>query len=196
MRRPERPHSRLRPSAHRPYEISCRGRSGPGLARTCSRIHRVADALAAHAGLLDAADVFAAKPWCNQNFWPDVIELAVGASLRRWGLSVEFERRWGKPTPDWTVVGKDGTPIVLVEAETAPTCGGPAVKRGKPAGSARTTRPPPRPKPGAVSSCPAGSPRVLGHGTGPVPTTVTVVNDGARSHPWAPQQHRSRRRRR
>lgn len=37
--------------------------------------------------------------WRDQNFWPDIIELATGAVLRRRGFSAEFERRWGKLTP-------------------------------------------------------------------------------------------------
>ncbi|MGW5248320.1 hypothetical protein ACWEQN_31625 [Streptomyces sp. NPDC004129] len=43
-----------------------------------------------------AAAAFAANLWRDQNFWPDIIELAVGAALRRRGFSVEFERRWGR----------------------------------------------------------------------------------------------------
>lgn len=65
-----------------------------------------------------AAETFAANLWRDQNFWPDVIELAAGAALRRRGFSVEFERRWGKLTPDWTVVGEDGAPVALVEVLT------------------------------------------------------------------------------
>ncbi|MHB9861997.1 hypothetical protein [Streptomyces sp. YIM S03343] len=64
------------------------------------------------------AAAFAANLWRDQNFWPDVIELAVGAALRRQGFSVEFERRWGTLTPDWTVIGADGTPVALVEVLT------------------------------------------------------------------------------
>lgn len=65
-----------------------------------------------------AAEAFAANLWRDQNFWPDVIELAAGAALRRQGFSVEFERRWGKLTPDWTVVGEGGAPVALVEVLT------------------------------------------------------------------------------
>lgn len=65
-----------------------------------------------------SAAAFAANLWRDQNFWPDVIELAAGAALRRRGFSVEFERRWGKLTPDWTVVGADGAPVALVEVLT------------------------------------------------------------------------------
>ncbi|MEU1455703.1 hypothetical protein [Streptomyces avermitilis] len=65
-----------------------------------------------------AADAFAANLWRDQNFWPDVIELAAGAALRRKGFTVEFERLWGKLTPDWTVIGEDGTPVALVEVLT------------------------------------------------------------------------------
>lgn len=64
------------------------------------------------------ANAFAANLWRDQNFWPDVIELAAGAELRRRGFGVEFERRWGNLTPDWTVVGEDGTPVALVEVLT------------------------------------------------------------------------------
>lgn len=42
-----------------------------------------------------AAEAFAANLWRDQNFWPDVIELAAGAALRRKGFTVEFERLWG-----------------------------------------------------------------------------------------------------
>ncbi|MGW8767844.1 hypothetical protein ACWGN5_35770 [Streptomyces sp. NPDC055815] len=62
-----------------------------------------------------AADTFAANLWRDQNFWPDFIELAAGAALRRRGFSVEFERQWGTLTPDWTVVGEKGEPVALVE---------------------------------------------------------------------------------
>ncbi|MFW3464320.1 hypothetical protein ACN24K_30015 [Streptomyces microflavus] len=49
--------------------------------------------------LLDtAADVFAANPWRDQNFWPDIIELAAGDALRRKGLAVELERNWEPDT--------------------------------------------------------------------------------------------------
>ncbi|MFD9374189.1 hypothetical protein ACFWBH_01395 [Streptomyces sp. NPDC059999] len=64
------------------------------------------------------AESFAAKLWRDQNFWPDVIELAAGAALRRQGFAVELERRWGNLTPDWTVVDQDGTPVALVEVLT------------------------------------------------------------------------------
>ncbi|MFJ4013960.1 hypothetical protein [Streptomyces sp. NPDC090026] len=65
-----------------------------------------------------AADTFAANLWRDQNFWPDFIELAAGAALRQRGFSVEFERQWGTLTPDWTVVGENGTPVALVEVLT------------------------------------------------------------------------------
>ncbi|MEU0661080.1 hypothetical protein [Streptomyces lavendulocolor] len=65
-----------------------------------------------------AAAAFAANLWRDQNFWPDVIELAAGAALRRQGFSAEFERRWGTLTPDWTVVGADGASAALVEVLT------------------------------------------------------------------------------
>ncbi|MET7920991.1 hypothetical protein ABZU45_35130 [Streptomyces avermitilis] len=65
-----------------------------------------------------AAAAFAANLWRDQNFWPDIIELAAGAALRRRGFSVEFERRWGTLTPDWTVVGAEGAPVALVEVLT------------------------------------------------------------------------------
>ncbi|MGW3404631.1 hypothetical protein [Streptomyces zhihengii] len=64
------------------------------------------------------AAAFAANLWREQNFWPDVIELAAGAALRRKGFRVEFERKWGNLTPDWTVVGEDGAPVALVEVLT------------------------------------------------------------------------------
>ncbi|MGW6413351.1 hypothetical protein ACWF95_40725 [Streptomyces vinaceus] len=64
------------------------------------------------------ADAFAAKLWRDQNFWPDVIELAAGAALRRLGFGMELERRWGHLTPDWTVIGEDGEPVALVEVFT------------------------------------------------------------------------------
>ncbi|MET9485044.1 hypothetical protein [Streptomyces sp. NPDC006638] len=64
------------------------------------------------------AAAFAANLWRDQNFWPDVIELAAGAVLRRRGFSVEFERQWGNLTPDWTVVDDDGGPVALVEVLT------------------------------------------------------------------------------
>ncbi|MER6677769.1 hypothetical protein [Streptomyces sp. NPDC000983] len=64
------------------------------------------------------AENFAANLWRDQNFWPDIIELAAGAALRRRGFNVEFERRWGNLTPDWTVVNEDGTPLALVEVLT------------------------------------------------------------------------------
>lgn len=65
-----------------------------------------------------AAAASAANLWRDQNFWPDIIELATGAALRRRGFSVEFERRWGTLTPDWTVVGAQGAPVALVEVLT------------------------------------------------------------------------------
>ncbi|MEV7817760.1 hypothetical protein AB0P05_45245 [Streptomyces flaveolus] len=65
-----------------------------------------------------AAAAFAANLWRDQNFWPDIIELAAGAALRRRGFSVEFERQWGTLTPDWTVIGADGAPVALVEVLT------------------------------------------------------------------------------
>ncbi|MFD9238447.1 hypothetical protein ACFWB3_24705 [[Kitasatospora] papulosa] len=65
----------------------------------------------------NTAKTFAANLWRDQNFWPDVIELAAGAALRRRGFGVEFERRWGNLTPDWTVID-DGTPLALVEVLT------------------------------------------------------------------------------
>lgn len=65
-----------------------------------------------------AASAFAANLWRDQNFWPDTIELAAGAALRRCGFSAEFERRWGTLTPDWTVVGENGAPVALVEVLT------------------------------------------------------------------------------
>lgn len=65
-----------------------------------------------------AADAFAANLWRDQNFWPDVIELAAGAALRERGFGVEFERRWGNLTPDWTVVDENGAPVALVEVLT------------------------------------------------------------------------------
>ncbi|GAA3122959.1 hypothetical protein [Streptomyces goshikiensis] len=40
-----------------------------------------------------AGKAFGTNLWRDQNFWPDVIEPAAGAALRRWGFSVEFERR-------------------------------------------------------------------------------------------------------
>ncbi|ALC25700.1 hypothetical protein [Streptomyces sp. CFMR 7] len=64
------------------------------------------------------AAVFAANLWRDQNFWPDIIELAAGDALRRKGLTVEFERSWGNLTPDWTVLGEDGVPVALVEVLT------------------------------------------------------------------------------
>ncbi|MFC8270154.1 hypothetical protein ACFUIZ_31235 [Streptomyces cinereoruber] len=64
------------------------------------------------------AAAFAANLWREQNFWPDVIELAAGAALRRRGFRVEFERKWRNLTPDWTVVDEDGTPVALVEVLT------------------------------------------------------------------------------
>ncbi|MFJ6518212.1 hypothetical protein ACIQJ4_08120 [Streptomyces filamentosus] len=64
------------------------------------------------------AATFAANLWRDQNFWPDVIELAAGAALRRRGFGVEFERQWGTLTPDWTVVDGKGTPVALVEVCT------------------------------------------------------------------------------
>ncbi|GAA3122869.1 hypothetical protein GCM10020254_82470 [Streptomyces goshikiensis] len=74
-----------------------------------------------------AADAFAANLWRDQNFWPDIIELAAGAALRRLGFGVEFERRWGRLTPDWTVVGEGGEPVALVEVLThSPQQGGPS----------------------------------------------------------------------
>ncbi|WP_406841876.1 hypothetical protein ACICHK_43605 (plasmid) [Streptomyces sp. AHU1] len=66
----------------------------------------------------NTAKTFAANLWRDQNFWPDVIELAAGAALRRGGFGVEFERRWGNLTPDWTVIDDDGTPLALVEVLT------------------------------------------------------------------------------
>ncbi|MFD9081654.1 hypothetical protein [Streptomyces erythrochromogenes] len=65
-----------------------------------------------------AAKAFATNLWRDQNFWPDVIELAAGAALRHQGFGVQFERRWGNLTPDWTVVGEDGAPVALVEVLT------------------------------------------------------------------------------
>jgi hypothetical protein len=65
-----------------------------------------------------AAQAFEANLWRDQNFWPDVIELAAAAPRRRRGFSVDFERRWGKLTPDWTVLGADSAPIALVEVLT------------------------------------------------------------------------------
>ncbi|AYV32873.1 hypothetical protein EES41_39565 (plasmid) [Streptomyces sp. ADI95-16] len=62
-----------------------------------------------------AADAFAANLWRDQNFWPDVTELAAGAALRRLGFGVELERQWGRLTPDWTVIGEGGEPVALVE---------------------------------------------------------------------------------
>ncbi len=64
------------------------------------------------------AAVFAANLWRDQNFWPDIIELAAGDALRRKGLTVEFERSWANLTPDWTVLGEDGVPVALVEVLT------------------------------------------------------------------------------
>ncbi|QKW47917.1 hypothetical protein [Streptomyces microflavus] len=64
------------------------------------------------------AAVFAANLWRDQNFWPDIIELAAGAALRRKGLTVEFERRWANLTPDWTVLDEAGAPVALVEVLT------------------------------------------------------------------------------
>lgn len=64
------------------------------------------------------AAVFAANLWRDQNFWPDIIEIAAGDALRRKGLTVEFERRWGNLTPDWTVIGEAGVPVTLVEVLT------------------------------------------------------------------------------
>ena len=64
------------------------------------------------------AKTFTENLWRDQNFWPDVIELATGAELRQRGFSVEFERRWGELTPDWTVLGKGGTAVALVEVLT------------------------------------------------------------------------------
>lgn len=65
-----------------------------------------------------AASAFAANLWRDQNFWPSISELAVGADLRRRGFGVEYERRWGTLTPDWTVVNEHGTPVALVEVLT------------------------------------------------------------------------------
>lgn len=65
-----------------------------------------------------AAANFAANLWRDQNFWPDVIELATGAALRACGFSVQFERRWAEQTPDWTVTDQGGTPVALVEVLT------------------------------------------------------------------------------
>ncbi|MGW6412562.1 hypothetical protein ACWF95_36020 [Streptomyces vinaceus] len=65
-----------------------------------------------------AAATFASNLWRDQNFWPDIIELAAGAALRARGFSVQFERRWGEQTPDWTVIDQDGTPVALVEVLT------------------------------------------------------------------------------
>ncbi|MFD9721032.1 hypothetical protein [Streptomyces sp. NPDC059076] len=64
------------------------------------------------------ARTFASNLWSDQNFWPDVIELAAGAALRGRGFRVEFERHWGNLTPDWTVLGEDGEPAALVEVLT------------------------------------------------------------------------------
>ncbi|MEV7296864.1 hypothetical protein AB0N79_35400 [Streptomyces microflavus] len=64
------------------------------------------------------AAVFAANLWRDQNFWPNIIELAAGAALRRKSLTVEFERRWGTLTPDWTVLDEAGVPVALVEVLT------------------------------------------------------------------------------
>ncbi|WP_017238197.1 hypothetical protein [Streptomyces sp. SS] len=70
--------------------------------------------------LLPEADAaaFATNLWRDQNFWPDFIELAAGAALRRRGFSLEYERQWGTLTPDWTVVGENGEPVALVEVLT------------------------------------------------------------------------------
>lgn len=64
------------------------------------------------------ADAVAAKLWRDQNFWPDIIELAAGAALRAGGFEVQLERRWGELTPDWTVIDGDGKPVALVEVLT------------------------------------------------------------------------------
>ncbi|GAA0611987.1 hypothetical protein [Streptomyces crystallinus] len=64
------------------------------------------------------AEAFAANLGRDQNFWPYNIELAAGAALRERGFTVEYERRWGTLTPDWTVTDAAGAPIALVEVLT------------------------------------------------------------------------------
>ncbi|MEW1567444.1 hypothetical protein AB0454_31285 [Streptomyces sp. NPDC093509] len=66
----------------------------------------------------NTAKTYEANLWRDQNFWPDIVELAAGAALRRRGFGVEFERQWGSLTPDWTVIDDNGTPLALVEVLT------------------------------------------------------------------------------
>jgi hypothetical protein len=61
---------------------------------------------------------FATHVWKDQNFWSDHIELAAGEALRASGLAVEYERRWGTRTPDWTVLDEGDRPVAMVEVLT------------------------------------------------------------------------------
>jgi hypothetical protein len=68
----------------------------------------------------ERARKFANQLWPDQNFWPAMTELAVGASLRAAGYNVVHEHRWGGSalTPDWMVLDANGDPACLVEVHT------------------------------------------------------------------------------
>jgi hypothetical protein len=55
----------------------------------------------------------------TDNFWHTCHELIVGSFLKELGLQVEFEKQFGKQTPDWFVVSKDGLHSFIVEVFTA-----------------------------------------------------------------------------